>query len=354
MKKGIKEFKSINNPHNAQKRQKIDNNSLNQDINKNIKVNEHKDQFNLTDQKKPQNVVDYDMDYTGMYDEEYIKKEEKRFEAEEDKSETPTVKAKKLLEEGLIFSFVDFFYVYQRKIPNITVNYQKIRELPVSEVKSSEDHSSNLISIKVKLVLAERKYMRLKNFPIVINKFLEIRTQILQHQDHNSSVYFNQKAIDVAKSRELMDYLIFSFLYMGDCFQNPDDSIIRIEFKEQAKKLFEKHGARNPKLNLDKFLYESLMKLYEELATQQENQNNYKNAIDFLVKQLDNLKCLKGIVKDFNDKSRCEQDEIKIYLKVAELNYKQQFYEDANVCLEIAKDMLNKKKDDQNVNIYIF
>ena len=144
--------------------------------------------------------------------------------------------------------------------------------------------------------------MRLKNFPIVINKFLEIRTQILQHQDHNSSVYFNQKAIDVAKSRELMDYLIFSFLYMGDCFQNPDDSIIRIEFKEQAKKLFEKHGARNQKLNLDKFLYESLMKLYEELATQQENQNNYKNAIDFLVKQLDNLKCLKGIVKDFNDK----------------------------------------------------
>ena len=281
---------------------------------------------------------------------EYLKKEEKMFEAREDKNEPPVSVAKRLLDKGLIYSFVDYFYVYQRKIPNITVNYQKIRELPVSEVKASENHTSNLISIKVKLELAERKYMRKKNFPIVINKYLDIRTQILQHQDHNSSVYFNQKAIDVAKSRELMDYLIFSFLFMGDCFQNPDDSIIRIEFKEQAKKLFEKHGARNHRLNLDRFLYESLMKLYEELALQQENQNNYKNSINFLVQQLDNLKCLKAIVKD--DKNRCEQDEIRIYLKVAELNFKQQFYHDAKVCLDIAQDLIYKKTDDQNVFFY--
>ncbi len=92
------------------------------------------------------------------------------------------------------------------------------------------------------------------------------------------------------------------------------------------------------------------MKLYEELAVQQENTNNYENAIKFLVKQLDNLKSLKMIVKDYNDKSKCEQDEIRIYLKVAELNYKQNKYEDANLYLDIAKDLLSKKSDDQNVS----
>jgi hypothetical protein len=345
MKQGIKEFKSINNPHSTQKK-RLDNNNMFHDKQK----IEKKEINNIIMDQKVVTKIDYDMDNKD-FSEDYLKKEEKRLELLEDRSESNTNKAKRLLEEGLIFSFVDFFYVYQRKIPNITVNYQKIRDLPVSEVKQSEDHSSNLVTIKIKLVLAEKKYMRLKQFPIVINKYLDIRTIILQHQDHNSSVYFNQKAIDVAKSRELMDHLIFSFLFMGDCFQNADDSIIRIEFKEQAKKLYEKHGARNIRLNLDKFLYESLMKLYEELALQQENQNNYKNAIDFLIKQLDNLGRLKEIVKkDFNDKAKCEQDEIRIYLKVADLNYKQQFYEDANKCLEIARDMLREKSDDQNVS----
>lgn len=337
----IKEFKEVRNPHSNLKKKKEENKFNNQ-----IKI----DNNNYINEQKQNIVIDYDMDNTDFSD-DYLKAEEKRLEMLENKNESPAIKAKKLLEEGLINSFVDFFYIYQKKIPNIAINYQKISELPLSEFKESEDHTNNLTTIKVKLVLAEKKYMRLKNYPLVINKFLDIRTIILQHQDYNSSVYFNQKAIDIAKSRELMDYLLFSFLFMGDCFQNADDSIIRIQFKENAKQLFEKHGSKNNKLNLDKFLYESLMKLYEELAVQQENQNNHENAIKFLVKQLDNLKSLKMIVKDYNDKSRCEQDEIRIYLKVAELNYKQNKYEDANLYLDIAKDLLSKKSDDQNVSI---
>lgn len=348
MRNNMKEFKAINNPHSTQKR-RMDNNSLFENKQKVIlEKKELKDNFM---RENKQEDFDFDME-TDDFSDDYLKKEEKRLEMMEDRNESLTNKAKGLLNKGLIFSFVDFFYVYQRKIPNITINYQKIRDLPVSEVKQSEDHTSNLISIKVKLVLAERKYMRIKKFPIVINKYLDIRTIILQHQDYNSSVYFNQKAIDVSKSRELMDYLIFSFLFMGDCFQNPDDSIIRIEFKEQAKKLFEKHGARNPKLNLDKFLYESLMKLYEELALQQENQNNYKSASDFLIKQLDNLWSLKEI-KDMNDKGKCEEDEIRIYLKVSELNYKQQFYSEAHEWLEKSESLLKRRTSDENVSYTI-
>lgn len=347
MKSGIKEFKSIANPH-RKANQKSEAGYV-QDIKPKQIAS---DVVKKSDAQKSLSDQDYDFENTD-FSEDYLKKEEKKFESLEDRYEPPSNQAKRLLEDGLINSFVDFFYIYQRKIPDISNSIRRNFTTETNQQKQSGEHTNNLISLKVKLVLAERKYMRLKNFPIVINKYLDIRTQILQAGDSISSIYFNQNAIRLASNRYQTDHLIMSLLLMGDCFQNPEDSDIRIFFKEieAYEHTFMKYGFRNPKLNLDKSLYTSLVKLFSELASQQEQQNKYEESIRHLQKQLLYLTELSKISNDVETTRLTEQQQIEIYLKVADLNFKQNNYDDAEDCLNIAKRLIDNKPDDNNVSI---
>ena len=347
--KSIKEFKSIANPHRkGHQKTEVGGNFVQE-----IKTKNEKEQnYLIQEAHKVLSDADYDFENTDTSD-DYLKKEEKKFESIEDKNEPPANQAKRLLEEGLINSFVDFFYIYQRKIPDISNSIRRNFSTDSNVQKQSEDHSNNLISLKVKLVLAERKYMRLKNYQIVINKYLDIRTQILQAGDSISSIYFNQNAIRLASNRYQTDFLIKSLLLMGDCFQNSEDSDIRIFFKEieAYEHTFQKYGFRNPKLNLEKYLYTSLVKLFQDLALQQEQQNKYEESIRHLQKQLIYLNKLYEMAKNDMDTMRVtEQQQIEIYLKVADLNFKQGNFNDAEDCLNIAQKMINSKSDDNNVS----
>jgi len=353
MKTNLKEFKVISNPHRkANNKQEIGGNINNFNIENKVK-NEKDQNYLLLDTHRELADEDYDFSNTDDSD-EYLKKEEKRFESREDKNEPPENKAKKLLEQGFINSFIDFFYIYQRKIPDISNSIRRNFSSETTSQKQSGDHSNNLSSLKVKLVLAERKYMRKKNYPVVINKYLDIRTQILQLGDSISSIYFNQKAIQLSSNRYQTDYLIKSLLLMGDCFQNPEDSDIRIFFKEieAYEHTFQKYGFRNSKMNLEKYLYNSLDKLFQELALQQEQQNRYEEAIGHLQKQLIYLNKLFDISKnDYDNTKETEKKQIFIYLKVADLYFKQGNYNDAEECLSIAQKMINSISDDNNVSL---
>lgn len=352
MKSGVIEYKSISNPHKKGNARKNENMFL--EI-KQTKVAEK----DINQENQPEEKYDIYSMKLENYSEDELKLEENTIIAQEDKFEPPVNKARRLLAEGLIYSFVDFFYIYQRKIPNLTLKYRKLHKIESQdELKPSYDQSSILISLKVKLQLIEKKYMRLKAFPIVIEKYLDIRTNILHKGDSYSSVYFNEIAINIAKNREHMDYLIKSFYYMGNCFEKPEDSILRIEFMEQAKELFEKHGARDQRMGLDKSLYDALMKLYEELAIQQENQNNFEKACEFLKKQLNNLNSKISVMTNFTEKEDGFVKQVSIYLKIAELNFKQKCYNEALDDLSTAKNIVmglsEKKTGIREVRMFLF
>ena len=95
------------------------------------------------------------------------------------------------------------------------------------------------------------------------------------------------------------------------------------------------------------------MNLYDELATNQENQNAYKNAIDFLKRRNENLDVLLGMFKEnSSERSAYEEKQIKLFLKVAELNYKLKYYTDALDCLNTTNELIRmseKKVSDQFV-----
>ena len=143
---------------------------------------------------------------------------------------------------------------------------------------------------------------------------------------------------------------------MGDCFESPEDFKIRIFFKEEEayERIFQKYGCRNAKLNLEKDLYDSLVKLFQDLALQKEQQNKYDESIGHLEDQLKYLTKLKIMVEnnklDIDIIRKTEQQEIDIHLKAADLYYKQGFYSDAEKYLSAAQIMINKKPEENVVS----
>lgn len=84
-------------------------------------------------------------------------------------------------------------------------------------------------------------------------------------------------------------------------------------------------------------IYSSLIKLYEDLAAQQENHNHYDQAIEFLNKQLENIENLSKINKD---KGSEKKNQIDVYLKVANLNFQLKHYEETLNCLKILQPLI--------------
>jgi len=128
-----------------------------------------------------------------------------------------------------------------------------------------------------------------------------------------------------------------------------------MSFKEEAKKLY-KHLSERQNLRddqkdfeLEKKIYTSLIDLYKDLSIKAENQNNFDKAIEYLNKQLENLKMLPQMSSE-KDKDRYYlEQQIEVYLKIANLNYKMKYYDATLECLEILKPLLSNNNDSTSV-----
>lgn len=417
MKPKIIEYNSVSNPHrkngkkdNVKNRDKVNyinkpfknmfNNNANNNNNyyDNYNVNNINNQnHNIMMSKVETNLtqeINLDMFEDNII---FLKNEQANYEdyLKIRKEKTPSSQAIELLEEGLINSFVDFFYIYQRKIPDI---YNSIRKTYYkdSSPKLSSDQSSNLIPIKAKLILAEYKYMRKKQYNVVISKYIDIRTTII-YSDSPSAVYFNQQAIKLASNMYETDGLIYSLLFMGDCFESQEDADIRVFFKEEeaylkAYKKYKFTGANfffskdnkisnnaesnsNQNSNIDskatnileseKHMYDCLTKLFSQIARELIQQSKFNEAIEKLLKQLYYTELLSEALKKESELTKynnssivgfIEESKIDIYLKVSDLYYNLNDYKTSEDYLEKADILINNRQlhSDSNVQYNIY
>ena len=88
----------------------------------------------------------------------------------------------------------------------------------------------------------------------------------------------------------MINLLIKSLISIGSCFDgtnNYNDLILSVNFKEEAKKLFKQLNQFDKDPSTESDIYTALMSVYKELASQQESQNNFSKAIEYLTKQLE-------------------------------------------------------------------
>jgi tetratricopeptide (TPR) repeat protein len=159
----------------------------------------------------------------------------------------------------------------------------------------------------------------------------------------------------MAKKYFIIKALIKSFIDMGHYFDNIkrdiEDEKLSMDLKEKAKHFYQKYVTQKDYL-LEFSIYDSLIQVYSYLATQEEKLKNYEKSIEYLYKQLDNLKDLATVakhLKDFKDKgNEYENQGNEIYLKIANLNFKLQNYERTLHCLEEIRSVI--EGNDPNAN----
>ncbi len=272
--------------------------------------------------------------------------------------------AESLIKEGHIDSFVDFFYISSRKTPDIKSKYEKEHNI-IIETHQERTLAHNyeltyLKGIKNNLVEAENA-LRDGNIIKAINHYKELVTYIQYTQDIPGPMYFVQKCINLSKRYDLIKQLIDALIEMGNRFDNtfiPEDLILSMSFKEEAKKLY-KHLSERQSLrddqkdyDLEKKIYTSLIDLYKDLSIKAENQNNFDKAIEYLNKQLENLQMLPQITSHTNEKDKEKyyiEQQIEVYLKIANLNFKMRYYDATLECLGILKPLISDNSDTTNV-----
>lgn len=89
--------------------------------------------------------------------------------------------------------------------------------------------------------------------------------------------------------------------------------------------------------------------MYKELANQQENSNNYEKSIDYLEKQLENLNNLSNKVQSQKLKDENLENQIEVYLKIANLNFKLKYYSATLDNLKILNELIKESSDNNNV-----
>jgi tetratricopeptide (TPR) repeat protein len=207
--------------------------------------------------------------------------------------------------------------------------------------------------LKEKLANAE-ELLRRGQVSQAVEYYYSIRQKIF-HKDNIGSIYFNQKCIYLSNRYKLTKHLIKYFISMGTLFsntQNTDDFLLSLFFKEEAKKLFKLLGEKDDTLEIE--ILESLVILYKELVTQNECQENFQKTMEYLRKQLENLESLIGILSKHKDKGEKEREHydslFSVFLKIAQLYYKQGSYEDVLDTLQTLINKIEQVPSDRDIN----
>jgi hypothetical protein len=176
------------------------------------------------------------------------------------KIEDKNTYSKKLLEDGYIDSFIDFFYFANQKTPDIISKYKRENDFKDSPndtgIRHIEHSLGNLKTFYSYFVTAEN-YLRNNEVEKAIDIYLDDIKECLFYnkdedktmpnssgespQDVLGSVYIIQKSINLSKRYQLLNKLINSLNKMGVCFnfysKSIDDNILSMGFMEEAKNL---------------------------------------------------------------------------------------------------------------------
>jgi len=207
------------------------------------------------------------------------------------------------------------------------------------------------------LINKEDKKLRDDYISTAIDTYSEIANLVF-HPDLYASIYFVQKGILLSVRYDLSRQIIQTLILIGKRFDNTynsSDYEISRKFKEDAQKLYEKLGIKDPQLEFS--IYENLVNIYNEISIKKENQNIYEEAIACLINQSNYIGKLleilhENLTDDKKEKHYLEQ-QLMVNLKIANLNFKLKNYSETLECLQNLEKFIDPVIDPMNV-LFIF
>jgi len=125
-----------------------------------------------------------------------------------------------LLANGNVQSFIDFFYVSHKCLPNVMDKKNYFGEnLYIPETPNNEDEMQFFTDFSQALIKAEvRPESTKEQKSLAINEYNSIAFNYEDQGDFSTAAYFYQRVVELAISGKNKQYELIALLGLGKCF----------------------------------------------------------------------------------------------------------------------------------------
>jgi len=234
----------------------------------------------------------------------------------------------KLLQEGYLQSYIDFFYLTNETTPSVIVPSQKLIEeykMNKKEKHHLELSEESLVKLSEDLVEAEN-YLRENHTIEWLNQYEGVCNAYERLNDYETASYFYNRCLEVSKEAKYIDGEAKAYMGLGIWEENVFNIFESMRYHETA---LEKAIDGNLP-DIIRKISKELVRVYNNIAKSYETKNDFDKSLEYFEKCLDACK-----------KADDPEMEAKWYFKIGSIYEKmddlQKAVEFVNKFLEICK-----------------
>jgi tetratricopeptide (TPR) repeat protein len=194
----------------------------------------------------------------------------------------------KLLQEGYLQSFIDFFYLTNETTPAVIQPSQKLLEeykMNKSEKHHLELSEESLVKLSEDLVEAEN-YLREGHTIECLHQYEGVCNAYERLNDYETASYFYQRCLEVSKEAKYIDGEAKAYMGLGICEEKVFNIFESMKYHETA---LEKAIDGNLPEIIRKISQE-LVRVYNNIAKSYEQKHDFGRSLEYFEKCLDACK----------------------------------------------------------------
>ena len=243
----------------------------------------------------------------------------------------------KLLSEGYMQAYIDFYYLTHPdcKTPSYidpSPLFEKEFQLNKRTRHTLELNPANLTSLKNELVDGE-SFQREGEIKKCFKTYLSVAQQFEQLNDFETASYFHKRCLDVSNEFKYTEGQALAFKGLGICEEKVYN---KFEAKENLETALEKAAEGNLD-GIARDVSKDLVRVYQSIAVDHDQNNEPEAALDFFEKCLD----MAHRVEDQAKEAECYQQIANIYENQGDMDkaidYLNRFLE---ICLSKSNEQL--------------
>lgn len=191
----------------------------------------------------------------------------------------------KLMQEGFLQAYVDFYYITSETTPSEIEPHISLKDdIKLNKRKKGKFQQSeeSLLELSQKLVSAE-SYYREENIDQCLKQYTGVAEQFEALNDYETASYFYKKCLDVSSEAKSLRGEAKAYMGLGIC----EEKVLNI-FHAMGNLVTALGKAEDGNhVKLEKEICKELVRVYQTIALQKQEQNDFQKALEFFEKCLD-------------------------------------------------------------------
>lgn len=240
----------------------------------------------------------------------------------------------KLLQQGYLQSFIDFFYLTTETTPSLIEPSQRLIEEYKMNKRIKEhldDSETTLVNISADLVQAEN-YLREGHTIECLKQYNSVCKAFEGLNDYETASYFYNRCLEVSREAKYIDGEAQAYMGLGKCEEKIFNVFESMRYHETA---LEKAIDGNLP-NIIKDISQELVRVYKNIAKNYEQKNDFNRSLEYFEKCLDACK-----------KANNPEMEAKCYYKIGAIHEKMDELEKAVEYVEKFLDICKSDTDSE-------